>query len=204
MAFLKLPEIWLCFSFFVFSTAALAAVQSFAGPALARLYGLPPAVTGLVVTVYMIVASVAMLAGGFLASRVRHVERTVEPDVRDVGGAAGAGRQRLAAGPRGPRLRGAGGRRHRPGRALARPDDRSAPPRPGPRAASTAPCTAGWTWASRSAPGFGWFMDHGWPGAVFHGAAAVLLMAVLSAVLIGPQVAALARLARRLTLRVAG
>ena len=47
MAFLKLPSVWLCFSFFFWTTAALSAIQSFAGPALARLYGLPLSATAL-------------------------------------------------------------------------------------------------------------------------------------------------------------
>jgi len=42
MAFLKLPSVWLCFSFFFWTTAALSAIQSFASPALSRMYGLPP------------------------------------------------------------------------------------------------------------------------------------------------------------------
>ena len=42
--------------------------------------------------------------------------------------------------------------------------------------------------AMLGAPAFGWFMDHGRPAGVFYGAAVVLLMSVLAAVLIGPQV----------------
>ncbi|MFM7703884.1 MAG: MFS transporter, partial [Rubrivivax sp.] len=76
-AFLRLPEIWLCFSFFLFSTAALAAVQSFAGPALGQLYGLPLSTTGLIVTLYMLVASAGMVLGGFLVPRFPDVERNV-------------------------------------------------------------------------------------------------------------------------------
>ncbi len=45
MAFLKLPSVWLCFSFFFWSTAALSAIQSFASPALHQIYGLPLALT---------------------------------------------------------------------------------------------------------------------------------------------------------------
>ncbi|KAB2889026.1 MAG: MFS transporter, partial [Burkholderiaceae bacterium] len=39
MAFLRLPSVWLCFSFFFWSTAALSAIQSFASPALRQIYG---------------------------------------------------------------------------------------------------------------------------------------------------------------------
>ena len=37
MAFLKLPSVWLCFSFFFFTTSALSAIQSFASPALSAM-----------------------------------------------------------------------------------------------------------------------------------------------------------------------
>ena len=47
MAFLKLPSVWLCFSFFFWSTCALSAIQSFASPALQSMYGRPRSVTEL-------------------------------------------------------------------------------------------------------------------------------------------------------------
>ncbi|MEY4752465.1 MAG: hypothetical protein RJA44_140, partial [Pseudomonadota bacterium] len=50
MAFLKLPSVWLCFSFFFWTTVALSAIQSFASPALARMYDLPLSATAFVVT----------------------------------------------------------------------------------------------------------------------------------------------------------
>ena len=39
LAFLRLPSVWLCFLFFFWTSAALGAVQSFAGPALQALQG---------------------------------------------------------------------------------------------------------------------------------------------------------------------
>ena len=45
MAFLKLPSVWLCFSFFFWSTCALSAIQTFASPAMQSMYGLPLSVT---------------------------------------------------------------------------------------------------------------------------------------------------------------
>ena len=47
MAFLKLPSVWLCFSFFFFTTSALSAIQSFASPALSAMYGVSLASTAL-------------------------------------------------------------------------------------------------------------------------------------------------------------
>ena len=63
MAFLKLPSVWLCFSFFFWSTCALSAIQSFASPALQSMYGLPLSVTAMVVTGYMLCGAAGMVAG---------------------------------------------------------------------------------------------------------------------------------------------
>ncbi len=68
-AFLKLPAIWLCFSFFFWVTCAFCAVQSFAGPSLEKLYGLPLSATSLVVTAYMLCGAVGIAWGGFWITR---------------------------------------------------------------------------------------------------------------------------------------
>ena len=77
LAFLKLPSVWLCFSFFFWSTCSLSAIQSFASPALHNLYGTPLALTALVVTGYMLCGAVGMVIGGFLVARVERLERTI-------------------------------------------------------------------------------------------------------------------------------
>ncbi|GAD22704.1 MFS transporter [Acidovorax sp. MR-S7] len=77
MAFLKLPAVWLCFSFFFWSTCSLSAIQSFAGPALQRLYGLPLSLTAMVVTGYMLCGALGMVIGGFLVGRVARLEKTI-------------------------------------------------------------------------------------------------------------------------------
>ena len=77
MAFLRLPSVWLCFSFFFWVTAALAAIQSYAGPALARLYHLPLSATAFVVTGYMLCAAAGTVAGGFLVTRAPRLEKTI-------------------------------------------------------------------------------------------------------------------------------
>lgn len=77
LAFLKLASVWLCFGFFFWTTAALAAIQSFASPALQRLYGLPLSATAFVVTGYMLCAAAGIVAGGFLVGRVQRLERTI-------------------------------------------------------------------------------------------------------------------------------
>ncbi|WP_353233766.1 MFS transporter [Diaphorobacter ruginosibacter] len=77
LAFLKLPSVWLCFSFFFWSTCSLSAIQSFASPALHNLYGTPLTATALVVTGYMLCGAVGMVIGGFLVARVERLEKTI-------------------------------------------------------------------------------------------------------------------------------
>lgn len=75
--FLKLPSVWLCFSFFLFTTAALAAIQGFAAPALGALHGVSAERLGLVVTLYMLAGALGMLIGGFWVARSRQLERNI-------------------------------------------------------------------------------------------------------------------------------
>lgn len=77
LAFLKLPSIWMCFSFFFWTTAALSAIQSFASPALQQLYGLPISLASTVITGYMACGIVGMVMGGFLVARTMHLERVI-------------------------------------------------------------------------------------------------------------------------------
>jgi predicted MFS family arabinose efflux permease len=77
MAFLRLPSVWLCFSFFFFTTAALSAIQSFASPALKAMYGLPETITAFVVTGYMLCGAAGMVVGGFLVSKSQALERNI-------------------------------------------------------------------------------------------------------------------------------
>ena len=68
---------WLCFSFFFWSTCSLSAIQSFASPALHNLYGTPLTATALVVTGYMLCSAAGMVIGGFLVGRVQRLEKTI-------------------------------------------------------------------------------------------------------------------------------
>jgi MFS transporter, FSR family, fosmidomycin resistance protein len=76
-AFLRLPSVWLCFSFFFFSTCALMAVLSFAAPALQRMYAMSLPLASTVVTGYMAFSIAGLLLGGFLAARAEHLERAI-------------------------------------------------------------------------------------------------------------------------------
>lgn len=77
MAFMKLPSVWLCFSFFFWSTCALSAIQSFASPAMQAMYKLPLNVTALIVTGYMLCGAAGMVVGGFLVGRVQRLEKVI-------------------------------------------------------------------------------------------------------------------------------
>ena len=75
--FLRLPSIWLCFSFFFFTTAALASLQSFAPAALALLHGRSAESMNLVVTAYMLCGALGMLLGGFWVGGSKRLERNI-------------------------------------------------------------------------------------------------------------------------------
>lgn len=77
LAFLRLPSVWLCFSFFFWTTVSLSAIQSFASPALQKMYDLPLSITAFVVTGYMLCGAAGMVAGGFLVSRTQRLERII-------------------------------------------------------------------------------------------------------------------------------
>ena len=188
LAFLKLPSVWLCFSFFFWSTAALSAIQSFAGPALARIYGLPLSVTAFVVTGYMVCGALGMVAGGFVAARVARLERTIA-----VAMSASACLLLVVASGTLPALMAAMvAALSGAGTGLAGPSrdmliKRASPPGATGRVYGTvySGLDVGFAMA---APVFGWMLDHGHDAAVFGGAALTLLMGVGSAGLVALRV----------------
>ena len=185
LAFLRLPAVWLCFSFFFWSTAALSAVQSFAAPALAAIHALPIELTTFVVTGYMLCGAAGMVAGGFIVARVDNLERTIAwtlgasallllvvaggvlPGYMAIGVASLAGF----------------------GTGLANPSrdmliKRAAPPGATGRVYGTVYSGLDLGFAV-AAPVFGWMMDQSAPGSIFVGAAAALLLGIGSASLVG-------------------
>lgn len=189
MAFLRLPSVWLCFSFFFWVTVSLSAMQSFAGPALGQLYGLPLSTTAFVVTAYMLCGAAGMAVGGFLVGGGQRLERIIAvamsgtallllltasgwlPPLWSAAAAALAGLGTGIAGPSRDML-----------------IKRAAPPGATGRVYGTvySGLDAGFALA---APVFGWLLDHGHPQAVFQGAALALAGGVASAALVGATVA---------------
>jgi predicted MFS family arabinose efflux permease len=189
LAFLRLPSVWLCFSFFFFSTCALAAVLSFAGPALQKMYGLPIATASSVVTGYMACGIVGLLLGGFLAARAVRLERMIGvclagsavllalvgtgwlPSVLAIAVAALAGLGTGLAGPSRDML-----------------IKRASPPGATGRVYGTVYSGLDLGFAL-AAPVFGAVLDGGSPGGVFFGAALTLALGVTCASMIGLRVA---------------
>lgn len=184
MAFLKQPSVWLCFSFFFWSTAALSAIQSFGSPALASLYGLPLTATAFMVTGYMLCGAVGMVAGGFVAARFQALERTIAVAMAASallllwvasGWLAPAWAVAVAA------LAGLGTGLAGPSRDLL--IRRAAPPGATGRVYGTVYSGLDVGFAV-AAPVFGALLDRGLPQGLFAGAAAALLMGVASAGLV--------------------
>jgi len=185
LAFLRLATVWLCFAFFFWSTAALAAIQSFAAPALHKMYGLPIEATAFVVTGYMLFSAAGMALGGFLVARIARMEALIAaalslaallmllvasgwlPGVVAALLAALAG---LATGLAGPSRD-----------MLIR---QAAPPGATGRVYGTVYCGLDVGFAV-AAPVFGWWLDRGQAPAIFVGAAVALMLAVLAAGWVG-------------------
>mgnify|MGYP003351221523 CR=1 FL=1 len=185
MAFLKLPAVWLCFSFFFFSTAALSAIQGFASPALGQLYGLPASATAFVVTGYMLCGAAGMVMGGFLVHRVAALERTIGAAMSLSALlmiAVGSGTLPASAAVVVAALAGVGTGLAGPSRDML--IKRAAPPGATGRVYGTVYSGLDVGFAV-AAPAFGALMDHGATAWVFHGAAITLALGVLAAGVVG-------------------
>lgn len=77
LAFLRLPSIWLCFGFFMCVAAALGGIQSFSPTIFTDAYGLAVATAAMSVTIYMLASAAGVLAGGWLVTRSRALERNI-------------------------------------------------------------------------------------------------------------------------------
>lgn len=185
LAFLRLPSVWLCFSFFFWSTCALSAIQGFAGPALQHLNGLPLSTTSLVVTGYMLFGVVGMVLGGFLAARSERLETLIGACLLLAAlmlALVGSG---LVGGLASAVLTAAAGF----GTGLAGPSrdmliKRAAPPGATGRVYGMVYSGLDLGFAL-AAPVFGLLLDRGLASGVFYGSAITLVMAVVSASAVG-------------------
>ncbi|MBP6675198.1 MAG: MFS transporter [Vitreoscilla sp.] len=189
MAFLRLPSVWLCFSFFFWTTCALSAIQGFASPALHELYGLTLEWTSFIVTGFMLCGAVGMVLGGFLVGRTERLEKLIAACL--LGSAAvlalvGTGLLPAAAALVVASMAGFGTGLAGPSRDML--IKRAAPPGATGRVYGTVYSGLDIGFAL-AAPLFGALMDHHRPGAVFYGSALALLAGVVSASLVGANVA---------------
>ncbi|MET0349027.1 MAG: MFS transporter [Rhizobacter sp.] len=189
MAFLKLPSVWLCFSFFFFSTAALSAIQSFASPALEGMYGLPLTATAFVVTGYMLFGAAGMVVGGFLAAGAARLEKIIGACLLASAVLLAAVGTGLLPGMVAAAIAAIAGF----GTGLAGPSrdmliKQAAPPGATGRVYGTVYSGLDLGFALAS-PIFGAMLDHGQSNGVFYGSALALAMGVLSASMVGAGVA---------------
>jgi FSR family fosmidomycin resistance protein-like MFS transporter len=77
LGFLKIPAVWMCFSFFFVYAIGLSIVQAFAPEAARRLHDVPLSLVALCLTVYMVGSACGMVSGGFLAANPERCERIV-------------------------------------------------------------------------------------------------------------------------------
>ncbi|WP_311222089.1 MULTISPECIES: MFS transporter [unclassified Acidovorax] len=190
MAFLRLPSVWLCFSFFFWTTCSLSVIQSFASPTLQQMYGLPLSITSMVVTGYMLCGAAGMVVGGFLAGRVARLERTITVCmlatavmlvIAGTGWLPGMGAMVLVA------LAGVGTGLAGPSRDML--IKRAAPPGATGRVYGTVYSGLDLGF-SVAAPVFGAMLDAGMTSGIFYGSAAALVLGVASAGVVGIGVAA--------------
>ncbi len=181
LAFLRLPTVWLCFSFFFWVTSALCAIQGFASPALSHLYGIPTATTAMVVTAYMVCGAMGMVAGGWLLGRVQRLEAIIAGSLVLAAALlvlAGSGWLNSWGAMAATALAGVGTGLAGPSRDML--VKQVAPPGATGRVYGTVYSGLDIGFAV-AAPMFGALLDHGHDTGVFWGAAALMLMGVASA-----------------------
>ncbi len=192
-SFLRLPSVWLCFSFFFFSTCALSAIQSFAGPALSKMYELPLSTTAYVVTGYMVAGALGILTGGFLAVRATHLERVIGVCLAVAAlllAIVGSGVLPATLAMLATALAGFGAGLAGPSRDML--IKRASPPGATGRVYGTVYSGLDIGFAL-AAPVFGAILDGGRPDGVFYGAALALALGIASASLVGLRVALTSR-----------
>ena len=77
LGFLKIPAVWMCFSFFFVYAIGLSIVQAFAPEAARRLHDVPLSLVAMCLTVFMVGSACGMVSGGFFAANPERCERIV-------------------------------------------------------------------------------------------------------------------------------
>ncbi|MFM9917770.1 MAG: MFS transporter [Rhizobacter sp.] len=185
MAFMRSPSVWLCFSFFFWSTSALSAIQSFSSPALQQLVGLPLSVTSLVVTGYMLFGAVGIVIGGFLAAQSDRLEKIIAICLLLSAAMLVLVGTGMVPGVMAALLTAVAGF----GTGLAGPSrdmliKKAAPPGATGRVYGMVYSGLDLGFAL-AAPVFGAMLDRGWPAGVFYGSALTLTVGVASAAAVG-------------------
>ena len=185
MAFMKLPVVWWCFSFFLLSTMTLAVVQSFSVSILKAMHGISFESATYTLTAYMLCGALGIFVGGFVAAKSRHSDRVVALSMT----AAAVLLALCGTGFFGPTLTmvvlaatgfavGVGG----PSRDMM---IKKATPKGATGRVYGLVYSGLDTGFAISPLIFGAFMDRGWYGATLLGAAAVLLLSVVAALGVG-------------------
>lgn len=75
--FLRIPAVWMCFTFFFWYAMVLSVVQAFAPEAARQLHGVPLPLVAMCLSVYMVCSAGGMVLGGFMAADPSRCERLV-------------------------------------------------------------------------------------------------------------------------------
>jgi FSR family fosmidomycin resistance protein-like MFS transporter len=189
MAFMKLPVVWWCFAFFLFSTMTLAVVQSFSVSILKAMHGVSFETATLTLTAYMLCGAVGIFVGGFVAARTGNSDRVVAISMAVAAvllalcgtGLLGATGTMVVLAGTGFAV-GIGG----PSRDMM---IKNATPKGATGRVYGLVYSGLDTGFALSPFVFGVFMDRGWYGATLFGAAAVLLLSVVAALGVGQRTA---------------
>ena len=190
MAFMKLPVVWWCFAFFLFSTMTLAVVQSFSVSILKAMHGVSFEAATLTLSAYMLFGAVGIFVGGFIAARTANSDRVVAMSMAVAAvllalcgtGLLGAIGTMVVLASTGFAV-GIGG----PSRDMM---IKNATPKGATGRVYGLVYSGLDTGFALSPFVFGVFMDRGWYGATLFGAAAVLLLSVVAALGVGRRTAA--------------
>ena len=77
LRFLRDPDVWWCFAFFVVLSIALGGVQSFSPTIFMTSYGLAVTTAALSITVYMVASALGMVSGAWLVMRRQRLEQNI-------------------------------------------------------------------------------------------------------------------------------